>query len=215
MNYEIMLIQKNIEEIDTLPNIEDLYDMDKESLLKVKTLLDTKFPKLLINYEKEKKKIAENPNHNQNIDQDNFLIDQAVRGDKINWIAGESTDSFEMIYLKKIDRFIKHLNTTCFTSIKSVESHYASYEKFRFYKRHHDQFKQEKGRDFSIILYLNVSWLEADGGILSLYPVGKSQEDIAPLGGRMIFFRSSDMEHEVHASNTRERNSIAGWLKKV
>ncbi len=147
--------------------------------------------------------------------QDNFLIDQAVRGDKINWIAGESTDPFEMIYLKKIDRFIKHLNTTCFTSIKSVESHYASYEKFRFYKRHHDQFKQEKGRDFSIILYLNVSWLEADGGILSLYPVGKSQEDIAPLGGRMIFFRSSDMEHEVHASNTRERNSIAGWLKKV
>lgn len=81
MNYEIMLIQKNLDEIDTLPNIEDLYDMDKESLLKVKSLLDLKFPKLLTNYEKEKKRLAEN--QNQNDDNDNFLLDLDLEEDSL------------------------------------------------------------------------------------------------------------------------------------
>lgn len=53
MNYELLLIQKNIDEIDILPNIEDLYDMDKDSLLKVKTLLDKKFPQLVLFNEKK------------------------------------------------------------------------------------------------------------------------------------------------------------------
>ena len=53
--------------------------------------------------------------------QDNFLIDQAVRGDKINWIAGESTDPFEMIYLKKIDRFIKHLKRLALLLSKALK----------------------------------------------------------------------------------------------
>jgi SM-20-related protein len=117
------------------------------------------------------------------------------------------------LYLKKVEKFILHLNKTCFTSIKGFESHYATYEKKSFYKRHIDQFKNEKGRQFSIVLYLNQDWKAADGGMLSLYPHGEEQIDISPLGGRMVLFRSDEMEHEVHASSTRERSSIAGWLK--
>ena len=49
--------------------------------------------------------------------------------------------------------------------------------------------------------------------MLTLYPDGKKQIDIAPHGGRMVFFRSDEMEHEVNASYTRDRNSIAGWMK--
>jgi len=36
---------------------------------------------------------------------------------------------------------------------------------------------------------------------------------LSPIGGRMVFFSSDEMEHEVHPSFTRERISIAGWFK--
>ena len=142
-----------------------------------------------------------------------FQKDKSFRGDKINWIRDESTDEFELVYLKKIEKFITHLNRTCFTAIKGFESHYASYEKRSFYKRHLDQFKNEKGRKFSIVLYLNKDWKEEDGGMLSLYPKDGNEVEISPVGGRMILFRSDELEHEVHASFTRERRSIAAWLK--
>ncbi|MEB2779115.1 2OG-Fe(II) oxygenase [Algoriphagus sp. C2-6-M1] len=139
--------------------------------------------------------------------------DKGIRGDKINWIQDHSVNPFEIIYLKKVGKFIAHLNKTCFTSIKSFESHYSNYEKNSFYKRHIDQFKSEKGRKFSIILYLNQDWTVEDGGMLSLYPAAGAQKDIYPVGGRLVFFRSDEMEHEVQPSLTRERKSIAGWFK--
>ena len=143
----------------------------------------------------------------------NTRKDIKFRGDKINWIEDKSTDEFESIYLKKITKFIDYLNKSCFTSIKDFESHYAVYDKKDFYKRHLDQFKNDTGRQYSIVLYLNEDWQAIDGGLLSLYPEGKDQVKIAPIGGRMVFFKSDKMEHEVHASFTRERRSIAGWLK--
>jgi SM-20-related protein len=142
-----------------------------------------------------------------------FKKDEAIRGDKINWIEESSTNPFEMIYLTKIEKFILYLNSTCFTAISSFESHYSSYEKARFYKRHIDQFRTEKGRKYSIVLYLNTDWKTVDGGLLSLYPKVGKQIDISPMGGRLVLFRSDEMEHEVNPSFTRERNSIAGWLK--
>lgn len=142
-----------------------------------------------------------------------FQKDKLIRGDKVNWIEGLSTDHYEKIYLKKIWRFIYYLNKTCFTSIKTFESHYANYELGSFYKRHLDQFKNEKGRKYSIVLYLNQDWKVEDEGLLSLYPLNGEQKNISPLEGRMVFFRSDEMEHEVHPSLTRERRSIAGWLK--
>lgn len=136
-----------------------------------------------------------------------------IRGDSISWIDEHSINEHEVYYLKKIGRFITYLNTTCYTSIQTFESHYANYEVGSFYKRHLDQFKTEKGRKYSIILYLNDNWTENDKGVLTLYPLNDIQKDILPLGGRMVFFKSDDMEHEVHPSLTRDRKSIAGWLK--
>ncbi|WP_192085743.1 2OG-Fe(II) oxygenase [Algoriphagus sp. Y33] len=145
--------------------------------------------------------------------QKDYKQNTLIRGDKIKWIDEKSVNQFEMVYLKKVGNFISHLNKTCFTSIKSFESHYANYEQKSFYKRHLDQFKNEKGRKFSIVLFLNQDWQTEDGGMLSLYPEGNAQKDIIPIGGRMVFFKSDEMEHEVNPSFTRERRSIAGWLK--
>lgn len=146
---------------------------------------------------------------NQGNLQNNLLI----RNDRVNWIQNLSTNAFEEVYLQKIWRFIHHLNTTCFTSIQSFESHYSNYKIGAFYKRHIDQFKTEKGRQFSIVLYLNQEWKTEDDGNLSLYPLNAAQTNISPQSGRMVFFKSDEMEHEVHPCSTRERNSIAGWLK--
>lgn len=139
--------------------------------------------------------------------------DQAIRGDTIHWIGDLSSNPFEQIYLNKIRKFILYLNQTCFTSIQSFESHYSHYAQGSFYKRHLDQFKNEKGRKFSIVLYLNENWQVEDGGMLSLYPVAGEQKQISPSAGKMVFFKSDEMEHEVLPSLTRERRSIAGWFK--
>ena len=144
---------------------------------------------------------------------DDLQTNQEIRGDKIKWLANNSEDEFEAIIQLKMGNFIEHLNKTCYTSISEFESHYASYEQASFYKRHIDQFKNDNQRKFSVILYLNDDWTTKDGGLLSLYPKDAEQIDIAPMEGRMVFFRSDEMEHEVHPSFTRRRNSIAGWMK--
>jgi len=144
---------------------------------------------------------------------DGYQKNRSIRGDKIKWMVENSKDEYEAIIQKKIEHFIEHLNSTCYTSINQFESHYASYEPKSFYKRHLDQFKNNNQRKFSMILYLNENWKEEDGGVLTLYPKNAEQINIAPIEGRMVFFRSDEMEHEVHPSFTRERVSIAGWLK--
>lgn len=143
----------------------------------------------------------------------NVQKNQSYRGDKIKWLEDNSQDQYEALFLKKIGNFMSHLNKTCYTSINSFECHYAQYERTSYYKRHIDQFKNDKSRKYSIVLYLNEQWNEEDGGLLSLYPKGEEEKTISPVGGRMVFFRSDDMEHEVHPSFTKVRKSIAGWMK--
>jgi len=138
---------------------------------------------------------------------------QKIRGDDIKWIETDSIDPFETLFINKITALISYLNKTCYTALTNFESHYANYEKHRFYKRHLDQFKSDQSRKYSMILYLNEDWTEADGGHLSIYPENLSQKDISPLGGRIVFFRSAELEHEVQPSTTRNRMSIAGWFK--
>lgn len=137
-----------------------------------------------------------------------------IRGDLIKWIETSSENPFERIFLDKIERFIEYLNATCYTGINAFEFHYALYDVGSFYKRHLDQFKSDKGRLFSLVMYLNEDWTEGDGGRLSLY-IGEEEVSIFPVEGRAVFFKSDETEHEVHPSQKRPRISIAGWLKKV
>jgi SM-20-related protein len=144
-----------------------------------------------------------------------FQKNALVRGDLIKWIDEQTTNEFERLFLAKIQRFINYLNQTCYTAINAFEFHYANYEVNSFYKRHLDQFKSEKGRKFSFIIYLNKDWEVADGGKLSLYINQHKIDDVYPLENRGVFFKSDELEHEVHPSFTRNRISIAGWLKCI
>lgn len=144
-----------------------------------------------------------------------FQKNAIVRGDLIRWIEKDSTDPFEAFFMRKVTDFVDYLNRTCYTSINDYEFHYANYEPFSFYKRHLDQFKSDKGRKYSLVLYLNENWQEQDGGNISLYLGGNKVDNIYPTNGRIVFFKSDEMEHEVHPSFNRSRISIAGWLKSV
>jgi SM-20-related protein len=138
-----------------------------------------------------------------------------IRGDVIQWMDRGSTHPLERMFLDKIDRFIAYLNRTCYTAITDYEFHYAYYERNSFYKRHLDQFRSDRGRKFSLVLYLNDNWQTSDGGQLSIYLPGNEERKIEPVGGRLVFFRSDQIEHEVKPSFSRFRLSLAGWLKSL
>ncbi|MDY0781212.1 2OG-Fe(II) oxygenase [Tenacibaculum sp. IB213877] len=143
-----------------------------------------------------------------------YVKNAEIRGDVIRWINEASTDIFEKAFITRIEEFINYLNRTCYTGVNDYEFHYAYYDVGSFYKRHLDQFKADRGRLFSFVLYLNDDWRDIDGGKLSIY-TKDNEESVYPFGGRVVFFKSDVTEHEVHPSPNRPRLSIAGWLKKV
>lgn len=134
-----------------------------------------------------------------------------IRSDKIYWLDPAHNDLHENNFFALMDLFVRHLNSSCYTGITGYEFHYALYESGSFYKKHLDQFRTNKSRAFSMIMYLNAEWEQADGGELCIYQDGQTQT-IAPLNGTCVFFKSSELEHEVLVTH-QPRLSITGWLK--
>ncbi|MEZ4773911.1 MAG: 2OG-Fe(II) oxygenase [Bacteroidia bacterium] len=135
---------------------------------------------------------------------------KSVRSDLISWIDDETANETERKFLRQVKDFVQYLNYTCYTGIRSFEFHYALYQEGSFYRRHKDQFRSDSGRIFSLITYLNEDWQDDDGGQLVLYT--EKEEKISPIGGRSVFFRAHEIEHEVLEAK-RTRMSITGWLK--
>jgi SM-20-related protein len=140
-----------------------------------------------------------------------LIHDKLMRSDEIYWLDRKHNDSSENSFFDLMDRFIYYLNSTCYTGITGYEFHYAMYEKGSFYKRHLDQFRDNNKRAYTMIMYLNDDWKKSDGGELCIYHEKKSQI-ITPVFGKCVFFKSSELEHEVFLSN-KSRMSITGWLK--
>ena len=137
-------------------------------------------------------------------------IQEAVRGDFIQWLDKTTAPESVKIYLNRIESLIQFLNQALFLSLKDVEVHMTVYPVGSFYKRHLDQFKQDDHRKLSVICYLNNDWREEQGGQLRMYLQGKSI-DVLPTAGTLVIFRSDQIEHEV-LPGTRPRFSITGWI---
>jgi SM-20-related protein len=140
-----------------------------------------------------------------------FLQDKLIRNDKIYWLDRSHNDVHENSFFDLIDSFVAFLNRECYTGITSYEFHYALYEKGSFYKKHLDQFQSNKSRAFSMIMYLNTDWQPEDGGELCIYH-DTSTQIVSPLNGKCVFFKSSELAHEVLLTH-KPRLSITGWLK--
>jgi SM-20-related protein len=137
-------------------------------------------------------------------------INEAIRGDYIQWLDKNTAPDPAKIYLSRLNDLITFLNRSLFLSLKDYEVHFTIYPAGSFYKRHLDRFKKNDHRILSVICYLNHVWTEQDGGHLRMYlPAG--QVDVLPMGGRLVCFRSDQIEHEVLPS-TRDRLSLTGWM---
>jgi len=155
---------------------------------------------------------AEKQLHAASIGNNKKLIqDKLKRSDMIYWLDPKHDDLHENSFLNLMDQFVIYLNSTCYAGITGYEFHYSMYEKGSFYKRHLDQFQDNKSRAYSMIMYLNTNWQENDGGELCIYHANHSQI-ITPVNGKCVFFKSSELEHEVLLSH-QPRLSITGWLK--
>ena len=135
---------------------------------------------------------------------------KSVRSDMIYWLDRRHMNPYENEFFDLIDNFVSYLNSTCYTGITGYEFQYALYEKGSFYKKHLDQFRNIDNRKYSMIMYLNEDWQKADGGELCIYQA-ESRQNIAPENGKMVFFKSSELEHEVLLTH-KARMSITGWL---
>jgi len=141
-----------------------------------------------------------------------FVHNDKVRSDVIYWLDKRHNNSYETEFLICIEAFITYLNASCYAGITGYEFHYSLYEKGSFYLKHLDQFKDNSSRAYSMICYLNENWKTEDGGELCVYQ-RNSQQLIAPLEGRTVFFKSDELEHQVMVTHKR-RLSITGWLKR-
>ncbi|RYZ44824.1 MAG: 2OG-Fe(II) oxygenase [Sphingobacteriales bacterium] len=138
------------------------------------------------------------------------LQDKNIRGDSIHWLDASHHDAMEDQFFLHMDAFISYLNESCYAGITGYEFHYTLYGKGSFYTRHVDQFRNDRKRKFSMIIYLNKDWKEGDGGELCIYSKGSTRR-IAPENGTSVFFASNETEHEVLVTN-QPRLSITGWL---
>uniref|UniRef100_UPI0040470BDC 2OG-Fe(II) oxygenase n=2 Tax=Algoriphagus sp. TaxID=1872435 RepID=UPI0040470BDC len=141
-----------------------------------------------------------------------------IRSDEVLWMDSTALSPLQAIFWEKVAEVQQVLNRRCFLGLKSFEGHFARYPIGSFYKRHLDQFHAVPHRIVTIILYLNESWTEADGGQLRMYfpqeDGSERMEDVLPLGGRLVVFLSEEIPHEVLPTQ-KDRISITGWLRNI
>lgn len=148
---------------------------------------------------------------------DNFSIKPEIRSDKVLWMDNFNLTPIQTQYWDLMDYIRVGLNMRCFLGLRSFEAHFAMYPPGSFYLRHIDQFNQVKYRVVTVILYLNDTWSEEDGGALRMYLPKESGEeimDVFPEGGKIVVFLSGEIPHEVMPTR-KERISITGWLRDI
>ncbi len=160
----------------------------------------------LINLYKDKLLLAAGTGNKNTV-----VHNKLVRSDVIYWLDRQHNDQHENAFFELMDSFVAHLNLTCYTGITGYEFHYTLYEEGSFYQKHIDQFQQNGSRAYSMVMYLNADWKLADGGELCIYHEDRRQ-NIAPENGKSVFFKSTDLLHEVLLTHV-PRMSITGWLK--
>lgn len=142
--------------------------------------------------------------------QHDLQINEAIRGDYIHWLDKTSVPQPAKIYLDRLNNLIEFLNQALFLSLKDYEVHMTVYPPGSYYKRHLDQFRKDDHRKLSVICYLNHDWQEEHGGQLCMY-LPDGTRNFPPTAGRLVCFRSDQIEHEVLPA-TRERLSLTGWI---
>jgi SM-20-related protein len=134
-----------------------------------------------------------------------------IRGDHTCWLA-EPLFAAETSLLADMDRLRLELNRETYLGLFDLEMHYAWYPPGAGYARHVDQPQGREDRLVSVVLYLNESWVPADGGQLRFFE-GDNVRDIEPSAGRLVGFVTAGREHAVLPTR-QNRLSLAGWFRR-
>ena len=164
----------------------------------------------------------------------------AVRRTRIAWLDGASPA--QRRFLDGAEALRLEINQALFAGLFEFEAHFAVYPPGGFYARHLDAFaprpgaqpsaalgpKAGRSRVISMVVFLNRSWREADGGRLAIWPPAAYGEDgrpdltaldtiapaaeVAPEPGGLVLMMSEAIPHEVRLSHAA-RYAIAGWFR--
>ena len=139
-----------------------------------------------------------------------------IRGDAIFWLDPDRDKSNAGArFLAWTEELRQQLNERYYLGLKSAEFHFARYPEGKGYQKHLDQHRGQTQRKISLVLYLNPSWSQQDGGELCLYsPVQDTLEirRVLPQAGRLVLFRSDLFPHEVLPC-FQTRWSLTGWFR--
>jgi len=142
----------------------------------------------------------------------NERLDADIRGDSIAWIDTPA-EGVERELLDRLEALRVELNRELLIGLVDFEGHFARYPAGASYSRHIDRLSGSDVRVLSAVLYLNEEWSDGDGGQLRLHLRDGETRDVAPIGGRLVVFRSEQFEHEVLPAR-RERMSFTGWFRR-
>jgi len=153
----------------------------------------------------------ENQLHHAKISQQG-IQENSIRSDLIAWIDESNPSPALKIYLDFLEQLRLQINQEFQLGLFEHEMHYTLYRAGSFYKKHVDQFKTNKSRQLSFILYLNADWQRQEGGELMLFDeYDRVITKILPHANQFVCF-FSDIPHEVCITH-RERLSVTGWFK--
>jgi SM-20-related protein len=173
--------------------------------------------KTLVNLKNQIQKLYHNNSLREAGISQTATIEKNIRGDLIYWLSPEKLSPEQKIIWDFLENSKNQINEALFLGIKEFEAHVTLYPPNGFYQKHRDQFKTNqtgKKRVVSFILYLNSEWKPEDGGELLIYDPKNSDkilEKITPNFGKMVFFLSSEFDHEVLPTK-KERMSLTGWF---
>jgi len=139
-------------------------------------------------------------------------LNTQIRSDSMLWLDHQNpaeTWIFEML-----ETWRKNLTRELMISAPQIEAHMAHYPPGGAYDIHCDQPHGRDSRVLTYVIYLHENWQPEDGGELVIYsgPEGEEIQRIEPRPGRVVFFKSREIWHQVRETQFH-RISLTGWYR--
>lgn len=141
-------------------------------------------------------------------------VQTQIRSDSILWLDPKH-ESLKDIFTS-LESWRTQLTRGLTLSAPLIEAHWAHYSRGQSYQKHCDQPQGKKSRVLTFVVYLHAEWEPKLGGELAIYsgPTGPLVQSLAPQPGRVVFFKSDEVWHQVQESNF-ERLSLTGWFRQA
>ncbi len=140
-------------------------------------------------------------------------LNKKIRSDQICWLEPDQVDHKSLFQM--LESWRLSISRGLMISAPKIEAHLASYAPGSGYTLHCDQPQKSGARVMTFVVYLHSHWEPGQGGELSIFegPEGRQEiHRIEPRPGRVVFFNSSEIWHQVRESNF-QRLSLTGWFR--